>query len=322
MENDTEITNTNEILQRQKEFYTELYQEDPHVNFTMVNTQQLYVPKEIQETQQEHLNIQELQEAMKLMNNNKTPGEDGIPVDFYKVFWLHLKEIFMKMVEETYQNKVLHESARTGILNLIPKQGKDTRYIKNLRPITLLNTDYKIIEKAVANKMIPALEHIISKDQRGFMKDRRISVNIRKMLDIIHQAKVDDLEAIVMSLDFVKCFDKCSFSILHGSLEYFKFGEVIKEWTRILYKDFSVKIQNNGYFSEKIQIEKGVHQGGCCSSIYFLVIAEILAIALRSNLEIDGITIKDIKNLLNQFADDMDIFSICKENQSGTFSPH
>ena len=161
--------------------------------------------------------------------------------------------------------------------------------------------------------MIPALDMIIHTDQRGFMKDRRISVNIRKMLDIMHQAEKEDLEAIVLSLDFVKCFDKCSFTILHGSLEYFGFGEIVREWTKILYRDFSVKIQNNGHFSQSISIEKGVHQGGCCSSVYFLVIAEILAIALRSNRAIDGITIQDIRNLLNQFADDMDVFSMCNE---------
>ena len=134
------------------------------------------------------------------------------------------------------------------------------------------------------------------------------------MLDIIHYAEKEDLEAIVMSLDFVKCFDKCSFSILHGSLDYFGFGQVVKKWTKILYKDYTVKVQNNGHFSDSIQINKGVHQGGCCSSIYFLVIAEILAISLRSNKDIEGITIRDIKNILNQFADDMDICSLAKEN--------
>ena len=56
-----------------------------------------------------------------------------------------------------------------------------------------------------------------------------------------------------------------------------------------------------------------MHQGGCCSSIYFLVIAEILAIALRANDDIEGISIHDIRNLLNQFADDMDVFTLCKE---------
>ena len=81
-----------------------------------------------------------------------------------------------------------------------------------------------------------------------------------------------------------------------------------------MYKDFTVQVQNNGYFSESIPVKKGVHQGGCCSSIYFLVIAEILALSLRANENIEGIILNDIKNLLNQFADDMDIFSICSKN--------
>ena len=311
--NGNEIVNSEDILRAQKEFYEDLYKLDQDVNFTLSNTYGLSVPEDIVSLQELPLSTNQLQEALKTMNNNKTPGEDGLPVEFYKIFWPQIKSLFYDMVSETYTEGMLHSSARKGILNLIPKPGKDSRYIKNLRPITLLNVDYKIIEKAIANLMIPALEYIIHKDQRGFMKNRRISVNIRKMLDIIHSAESQDLEAVVMSLDFVKCFDKCSFSILHGSLDFFGFGKTVKDWTRILYKDFTVKVQNNGYFSDHIGIHKGVHQGGCCSSIYFLVIAEILALSLRHNESIDGITIADIRNLLNQFADDMDIFSLCNE---------
>ena len=312
-EEGNEIKNPHQILEEQKSFYTKLYAKDENVQFSLQNTFDITVPEQIRENQQQQITIQNLQESMARMSNNKTPGEDGIPVDFYKVFWNKIKQPFYDMMLQVYENKELHDSARTGILNLIPKAGKDMRYIKNLRPITLLNTDYKLIEKAIADKMIPALEHLIHTDQRGFMKNRRISVNIRKMLDIIHMAEKQDLEAVVLSLDFVKCFDKCSFSILHGSLNYFKFGAIVREWTEILYHKFSVKVQNNGYFSTEIPIMKGVHQGGCCSSIYFLVIAEILALSLRANEEIEGITFQDIKHLLNQFADDMDIFSLCKE---------
>ena len=93
------------------------------------------------------------------------------------------------------------------------------------------------------------------------MKERRISVNIRKMLDIMHQAEKDDIEAVILSLDFVKCFDKCSFTILHGSLDFFGFGNIVKQWTKILYNQFQVKIQNNGHFSDLFSIKKGVHQG-------------------------------------------------------------
>ena len=308
-----EIIQPDKILELQKEYYQDLYSKDDFVHFTLENKSNIKVPDKVKENQDIQITIQEYEQAIKAMNNKKTPGQDGIPIDFYKVFWKKLQEPFYAMSIECYNQKRMHDSARAGILNLIPKSGKDARYVKNLRPITLLNTDYKIIEKAIANKMIPALETIIQKDQRGFMKERRISVNIRKMLDIIQQARVEDLEAVILSLDFVKCFDKCSFAILHGSLDFFGFGEIVKEWTKILYSDFKVKVQNNGFFSEEIPIMKGVHQGGCCSSVYFLVIAEILAMAIRANEEIEGITIQDIRNILNQFADDMDIFSICTE---------
>ena len=313
-QNEKEYTDTKEILKIQRDFYQELYSEDKDVKFTKENTYGVKVPKEMQETQEEQLTINDLEQAIMKMNNNKTPGQDGLPVDFYKVFWLRIRKLFYDMMVAAYEDKVLHETARKGILNLIPKQNKDTRYVKNMRPITLLNVDYKIIEKAIAQKMLPALRHIIHSDQRGFMKDRRISVNIRKVLDIIHQAEKDDLEAVILSLDFVKCFDKCSFSILHGSLKFFEFGTIVKEWTKILYKDFTVKVQNNGHFSESIRILKGVHQGGCCSSLYFLVIAEILALSLRENDMITGITIGQIRSLLNQFADDMDIGSEANES--------
>ena len=308
-----QITDQNELMEEQRNYYEKLYAKDEGVHFNLENHHGVKVPISIQVNQDDQLTVENLGKAVSKMNNNKTPGQDGIPVDFYKVFWHKLKQPFFQMVLECFQQKKLHTTARQGILNLIPKPNKDSRLIKNLRPITLLNTDYKIIEKAIADKMLPALDHIIHTDQRGFMKNRRISVNIRKMLDIIHQADKEDLEAVVLSLDFVKCFDKCSFSILHGSLEYFEFGSVARKWTEILYNDFIVNIQSNGHFSKEIKIQKGVHQGGCCSSLYFLVIAEILALSLRKNENIEGITLKQIRNLLNQFADDMDIFSRCTE---------
>ena len=182
------------IPEEQRKFYSELYQEDKNVKFDLTNCYDIKVPQEIKQNQDEQLTMENLELAIKKMQNNKTPGEDGIPIEFYKIFWPKIKYIFYEMMLERYHSGEMHYSARQGILNLIPKPNKDARYIKNLRPITLLNVDYKIIEKAVAEKMIPALDHIIHQDQRGFMKNRRISVNIRKFLDIMHLAQKEGLE--------------------------------------------------------------------------------------------------------------------------------
>ena len=153
-ESDMEITDPNEILREQRKFYAELYNSDEEVNFTLTNDHGIYVPKDIRQAQEVQIECKDLEEAIKTMSNGKTPGEDGIPVEFYKVFWCKIKQIFYEMMVKCYDLKKLHSSARRGILNLIPKANKDARYVKNLRPITLLNTDYKIIEKAIANKML------------------------------------------------------------------------------------------------------------------------------------------------------------------------
>ena len=142
-----EITESEGILKEQHKFYTELYQEDKEVNFNMSNIYGIHVPDGIKQEQDIQLTIEDLGKATLMMQNNKTPGSDGIPVDFYKIFWKELKELFFSVVIKCFDEETLHDTAREGILNLIPKPNKDSKYIKNLRPITLLNTDYKIIER-------------------------------------------------------------------------------------------------------------------------------------------------------------------------------
>ena len=80
-------------------------------------------------------------------------------------------------------------------------------------------------------------------------------------------------------------------------------------WTEVLYTDYKILIQNNGKFSEEIPIQRSVHQGGVNSVYLFLCVAEVLALSLRNNPEISGIPVNDIINLLNQYADDMDVAS-------------
>ena len=75
------------------------------------------------------------------MRKNKTPGRDGISIDFYAHFWDIIGMDMYQMISYSYQTNSLAESQKKGVLNLIPKSGKDARYLKNLRPITLLNSE-------------------------------------------------------------------------------------------------------------------------------------------------------------------------------------
>ena len=302
------VKNPSKVLDIQREFYQELYKKNPKVNFQYSNSGHPKISTDQKSFQSIPFTEKDFSTALKGMANNKTPGNDGITADFYKVFWRSLSRPFTEAMTEAYQKQQLHKSAREGVLNLIPKSGKDPRLVGNLRPITLLNCDYKILERAIAQKIEPSLHTIIDSDQKGFLKGRRISVNIRKMLDIIKKANDNQIEALILSLDFSKAFDLCEKDALIQALRFFDFNEYIINWTSIIYDQFSVKVQNNGNFSQSVEKTRSLHQGGPASSFYFLVIAELLAIQLRKNGKIKGVLINEIMNLINQFADDTDLF--------------
>ena len=132
---------------------------------------------------------------------------------------------------------------KTGVLNLIPKADKDARFLRNLRPITLLNTDYKIIEKTLAHRLDDLMDEIISMDQTGFIPGRRIATNIRKVHDLMYHCK-DNIPAVLLNLDYVKCFDSISFDSIIKSLRFFDIPEYIQTWVKLLYTNFTVRVQN------------------------------------------------------------------------------
>ena len=87
--------------------------------------------------QNEPIGYQEVADAVFQMKNNKTPGLDGISIDFYKVFFKKLGNLMHQVILACYEQRTLYDSALWGMINLIPKAGKDTRFLNNLRPITL-----------------------------------------------------------------------------------------------------------------------------------------------------------------------------------------
>ena len=78
--------------------------------------------------------------ALDDFKNEKSPGTDGLPAEFYKYFWTELHPDMIRSFNFAYDNGSLSISQRTGIITLIPKPNKDTTLLDNLRPISLLNT--------------------------------------------------------------------------------------------------------------------------------------------------------------------------------------
>ena len=133
--------------------------------------------------------LQDFTDALKGMSKHKAPGTDGFPAEFYKTFWKDLKHFFYRMALESYDNGALPNSLKEGILSLIPKPLKPRDEVNSYRPITLLNSSYKIISSAIANRIKKVLPDVIGPEQSGFIKNRFIGDNTRLTYDLIQFLK-------------------------------------------------------------------------------------------------------------------------------------
>ena len=107
------------------------------------------------------MTLEEDSNALKNMSNNKSPGTSGFGADFYKVFWCKIGPFVVRALNGSFDKGHLSITQTQGIITCIPKEDKHRQFLKNWRPITLLNTIYKIGSSCIANKVKPLLNTLI-----------------------------------------------------------------------------------------------------------------------------------------------------------------
>ena len=135
--------------------------------------------------------------------------------------------------------------------------GKDQRIISNLRPITLLNTLYKIVSGCVTARMKPILDRIIQPWQKAYINGRYIGEVTRTCYDIFNHANVFNKPGLLMLIDFSKAFDSISFNLILSTSKVFNFPEEYIYCIMTLLLDFSSMTLVNCYLSMKILLERG-----------------------------------------------------------------
>ena len=158
----------------------------------------------------------------------------------------------------------MSSSQRIGILTLIPKPKLPAElvYIKNWRPITLLNIDYKIFTHVIKNRILRSLPHIISNVQYGFQAGKSTCDNLILMyLALEHLINNPEEEALLLQVDFEKAFDSVEHKFLFETLDFLGFGESLIRLVKVAFHGCMEYANINGHLSELMYISRGLHQG-------------------------------------------------------------
>ena len=135
---------------------------------------------------EQQLTLEELGEALSEMKNGSSPGYDGLTTSFYKFFWGQIGKLDHGSFSVAFDIGQLSVSQRRAILVLIHKGKELPRDIlSNWRPISLTNTDYKILAKALAIRLQTVIKVVIREDQTAYIKGRTITTIIRLIDDVI-----------------------------------------------------------------------------------------------------------------------------------------
>ena len=264
--------------------------------------------------------VDELRKALLSMENNKSPGVDGLTTNFYKHFWPLMCDKLALVYNYAFDTGCLTVSQRRGIISLVFKKGDRTQ-LKNWRPISLLTTDYKILTKALANRLQRVLSFIVHSDQTASVKGRTINDNARLLHDSISYANECNIPLALITVDQMKAFDRVSHDFLFRSLEAFGFGPSFMRWIRVFYNSVSSSVKVNGWFTAFIDLKRGLRQGCPLSMPLYILTAEIMAVNIRSNPRIRGILPPGAETelKLSQFADDTTLLLADEESITETF---
>ena len=123
------------------------------------------LPDESKHNMQQEITEDELLKVLKTTDNNKSLGDDGYLVEFYKVFWADIKTVLFNSYKYAYETGQLSTTQKRGLMSLIPKKEKNPLILKNWHPLSLLNADYKLLAKTITTRITDNLPHIICDDQ-------------------------------------------------------------------------------------------------------------------------------------------------------------
>lgn len=289
-------------------FYSDLY--SSRVNYGEEAVWDYLVPIPLLELSGEaakelSIMVDEIRTAVCSLNPNKTPGLDGLPVEFYSTYNESLATKLLEIYRDAFDKGMLPESLREALIVLIPKPHKDHDYCESYRPISLINMDAKILVKILAQRLNKVIASIIHLDQTGFIPARSTAINLRCLFTVLQSEGPNPDTRVVVSLDTHKAFNYIEWPYLLAVLKRLRFRPKFIAWVHLLYAKPLTRLIVNKIITDTFEINRGTPQGCPLSPLLFALAIEPLAALLRVDRDVRGCKINALEEKTLLYADDM-----------------
>lgn len=224
---------------------------------------------------------EEIQKLLFKLNPNKAPGPDGLTSDFYKSSWSFLGVEVLSSITHFFQYSFMPVSTNSTILALVPKR-PGASAISDFRPISCLNTLYKIIARLLVRRIKPILPELIVLDQTSFVKGRLIVENTVLAGELVNgYHRKTGPKRITIKVDIAKAFDTLSWEFLFDCLDGLQLPSVLITWLRACVCTPNFTIGYNGRVHGYFKGKRGLRQGDPLSPYLFVIAMNMLSLMLN-----------------------------------------
>jgi len=265
---------------------------------------QTKIHREAKEAMEAPIMMGELETAVRMGKSNKTPGSDGINTEFFKIMWNTIKSDLLCIINEIFVEGMITDGQKKGLMLCVPKRS-DPRGLQDYRTLTLLNADYKLLTRLIANRMQPWLTTALYQNQYCGTRGRTMLDAVATVRDAIANAQYTKSPLCVVTLDFTAAFDNISHDYLFAILKGYGFSDQMQQRIRQLYENTTSAVKINGHISQQIPIKCSIRQGCPLSMQLYALCLDPLLKELETIMTGCRIGRTQVTNTVIAYADDV-----------------
>jgi len=235
------------------------------------------------------LTLEELDKSIDSSNSKSAPGIDGISNILLKKIWCFIRVPLHRYSICCYNKGELTQNFRCASVRLIPKKG-DISKLNNWRPISLLSNLYKVISRALNNRLTKVVNRICSRAQKGYNNQHVTQEVLINVWETINHCKVNNIRGAMVAIDMAKAFDTLSHKFLDEVLTFFGFGPNMMRWLQLCNTNRLAGIlTDDNSLTRLFKLGRGRPQGDVLSPNTFNFCVQILIFKIELDKSIKSI---------------------------------
>ena len=251
-----------------------------------------------------------LLEVIKECEKEKSPGSDGLPYEFYQATAHVIGDKLVQVYQSILDKFQLTGSMEGGITRLLSKV-LGIPAADELRPITLLCCDYKILTKYLTKRLIPVLPEVILSGQLASLKDSSIIFGVTNIFSSIEYVALKRIGAAIISYDMFKAFDRVMVKFLCQVMEAMGFGDTFIKWVAMCHANITTRFILDK-LCDPIKLMFSIRQGDPWSMVLYILYIEPLLMCLGRELK--GLKMASFDQVDEDFCDDVNIITENEED--------